>query len=58
MNTHDFSKDVPLVHMNCDERLKFGSLDLSEVAGGLINEGVEKVKEVLISLLHDLAVIF
>ena len=50
-------KDISLVHMDGDESLKLGSLHFRQVAGSLINESVEELKEGIVGLLHHLAVI-
>jgi len=49
-------KDVSLVEMDRDESFKHAALDLGEVLGGDINEHVENLQELLVSIVHDFLV--
>ena len=45
------------MHMDCDERLKLGSLHLRQISRRLVDQHVEQLQEVLIGLLHDFTII-
>ena len=49
-------EDVSLVEMDSDESLKLPPLDLGEVLCCHVDEGIENVKEDLISGAHDFLV--
>ena len=49
-------EDVALVHVDRDQGLVLGAFHFVQVLGGLANQGVEQVKELVVGLLHDLAV--
>ena len=55
--THQVIKDVTLVHVDGDERLKLGSLHLGQLFRGLGDESVEQLQEGIIGGRHDLAVV-
>ena len=45
------------MHVNGDERLELGTLDLGEVTCRLVDECVEQLEEGLVRLLHRLLVV-
>ena len=49
-------KDISLMQMNSDECLELSSLYLGEVLCGHVDEGIENVKEDLVSGSHDFLV--
>ena len=55
-STDQIVKDVPLVHVDGDERLKLGPVHFGEVARGLGDELVEELQEGLVGGLHHLTV--
>ena len=50
-------EDVALMHVDGDERLELGALDLGEVTRRLVDERVEQLEEGLVRLLHRLLVV-
>ena len=55
-HTYHVLKDILLMHMNGDERLKLGPLDLGELLRGAVDEHAEQLAELLARVLHDLLV--
>ena len=49
-------EDVPLVHVHRDQRLELGPLHLVQVLGRLADQRVQHVQELVVRLLHDLAI--
>lgn len=49
-------KDVPLMHVHSDQGLELGPLHLLQVLGRLTDQRVQEIKELVVGLLHDLAV--
>lgn len=47
-------KYVPLVHVNRYQCLKFGSLHLLQILGGLTDEDVKHIQEPVVGLSHNL----
>ena len=55
--THQSVEDVPLVHVNGNERLEFGSFDLGKVTSCLVNQRVQKLQESLVGAVHGFLVV-
>lgn len=49
-------ENIPLMHVYRDQGLELSSLHLVQVFGGLTDQGVEDVQELVVGLLHDLPV--
>ena len=54
--THQCVEDVPLMKVDGDESLKFGTFNLCQLFGRHLNEHVQDLLKVIISCLHDLLV--
>ena len=57
VTTNHGVEDVALMHVDGDERLELGALDLGEVTRRLVDERVEQLEEGLVRLLHRLLVV-
>ena len=49
-------ENVPLVHVDSDQGLKLGPVNLGEVLHSLPDQGVEHVQELVVGVAHDLLV--
>ena len=55
-SNYQIIKNVLLVYVYGDERLKLGALDLGQVGGGDVNQLVQQLAEPLVGRLHHLLV--
>lgn len=54
--TYQFVEDVPLVHVDRDQRFKLGAFHFAHFARGLLDQSVEQFQEAGISRLHHFSV--